>query len=122
MTPYESSIVKLTNSAKTYLTTAAKNQGKSYVWFGVDGGGCNGFQYVWKFIDEPDPQDHMFVLGHTQTGGEPARDIMMVVDMTSEMFLMGSEVDWVDELGGQYLKVNNPMAQSQCGCGTSFSA
>ena len=47
---------------------------------------------------------------------------MMVVDMTSEMFLMGSEVDWVDELGGQYLKVNNPMAQSQCGCGTSFSA
>lgn len=122
MTPYESPIVKITNSAKTYLTTAAKNSGKSYVWFGVDGGGCNGFQYKWDFIEEPDSKDQTFVLGHTQSGSEPARDIIFVIDMASEMFVMGSEIDWVNELGGQYLKVNNPMAQSQCGCGTSFSA
>jgi len=38
------------------------------------------------------------------------------------MFMFGSVVDYVNELGGAYLKVVNPMAQSQCGCGTSFSA
>jgi len=106
-------IVKLTESAKKYLTTAALNEGKSYVWFGVNGGGCNGFQYEWKFIDEPDPKDDIVVL---------ADDVKMVVDVTSQMFVLGSEIDYINELGGQYLKVNNPMAQSQCGCGTSFSA
>ena len=36
-------------------------------------------------------------------------------------FLLGSEVDWVDELIGASFKVKNPNATSSCGCGVSFS-
>ena len=30
-------------------------------------------------------------------------------------------VDWVNEFGGSYLKVSNPNATAQCGCGESFA-
>ncbi len=31
------------------------------------------------------------------------------------------EIDYVDELGGSYFKINNPNATNSCGCGSSFS-
>ena len=41
--------------------------------------------------------------------------------MTAEMFVIGCTVDWVNEFGGSYLKVVNPNATAQCGCGESFA-
>ena len=32
-----------------------------------------------------------------------------------------SEIDYVEELGGSYLNISNPMMTSSCGCGASFS-
>jgi len=45
----------------------------------------------------------------------------LFVDPVSLPFLLGSEVDWVDELIGSSFKVKNPNAKSSCGCGVSFS-
>ena len=39
----------------------------------------------------------------------------------SELYVMGSEIDYVEELGGSYLTISNPMQTSSCGCGASFS-
>ena len=39
----------------------------------------------------------------------------------AEMFVLGCTVDYVTELGGSYLKVINPNATAQCGCGESFA-
>jgi iron-sulfur cluster insertion protein len=36
------------------------------------------------------------------------------------MYVMGSEVDYITELGGSYLAVKNPTSTSSCGCGESF--
>ena len=41
----------------------------------------------------------------------------LVIDPVAEMFVMGCTVDYVTELGGSYLKVINPNATAQCGCG-----
>ena len=38
----------------------------------------------------------------------------------AEMFIFGSEVDYITELGGSYLAVKNPSSTSSCGCGESF--
>ena len=112
--------ITLTNSAKTYLKTMAINSGKDFVWFGVEGGGCSGFNYKWEFVEDPDPDDYKISLGSTMHGTQH-REMFLIVDLISEMHIMGSEIDYVQELGGSFLKVNNPIAASSCGCGESFS-
>jgi iron-sulfur cluster assembly accessory protein len=45
----------------------------------------------------------------------------LVVDEISLDLIRGARVDYVESLGGAAFKVDNPMAASGCGCGTSFS-
>ena len=77
----------------------------------VEGGGCSGFQY--EINVAPAPSEDDLVIER-----EGAR---LFVDPVSLPFLLGSEVDWVDELIGASFKVKNPNATSSCGCGVSFS-
>jgi iron-sulfur cluster insertion protein len=77
----------------------------------VQGGGCSGFQYEFK-LEEDIAADDIAV----------ERDgVTVLVDNTSLMYMIGSEVDFAEELVGSYFKITNPNAQSSCGCGTSFS-
>ena len=48
--------------------------------------------------------------------------VKLVVDQMSLMYLMGTEVDYVEGLQGAGFKFNNPITKSTCGCGSSFSA
>ena len=77
----------------------------------VNGGGCSGFQYAFDLDSAPAPDD--FVA--TRDGAK------VLVDPLSAELLMGSELDFVDDLIGQSFKVVNPNAKSSCGCGVSFS-
>lgn len=77
----------------------------------VEGGGCSGFQYEIQVAPAPNPDD-------TVIERDGAR---VFVDSVSLPFLLGSEVDWVDELIGASFKIKNPNAKSACGCGVSFS-
>ena len=102
-------VIAITDKAREYLQSV-KLSG-DYVSLGVKGGGCSGMQYVWDFAS-----NHPSV-----TWSDPI-DNVLVVDPMAEMFLIGSEIDYVTELGGSFLKVVNPVATSSCGCGESFSA
>jgi len=93
-------MVTLTTSAQSYL----EKVGNPNVYLSVQGGGCSGFTYVWDTTDlEP-------------TVGN------LYVDPIAEMFVLGSTIDYVEELGGSFLKVVNPNATASCGCGESFAA
>lgn len=77
----------------------------------VEGGGCSGFQYEINVAQSPNPDDLVI-----------ERDgARLFVDPVSLPFLLGAEVDWVEELIGASFKVKNPNATSSCGCGVSFS-
>jgi len=77
----------------------------------VEGGGCSGFQYEIAVAQAANADDHVI-----------ERDgARLFIDPVSLPFLLGSEVDWVDELIGAAFKVRNPNARSSCGCGVSFS-
>jgi iron-sulfur cluster assembly accessory protein len=77
----------------------------------VEGGGCSGFQYKFD-VDRSRAEDDLVI----------ARDSAVVlVDPASVPFLVGSEVDFVDDLMGQSFKVKNPNAVASCGCGVSFT-
>ena len=53
---------------------------------------------------------------------DSARDYLASVGKPiAEMFVFGCTIDYVQELGGSYLKVVNPNAKASCGCGESFA-
>ena len=79
---------------------------KKYAYLSVNGGGCSGFTYKWDMVDDDE--------------NGTVIDDLLVLDKMAEMFVIGCTVDYVKELGGSYLKVINPNAKAQCGCGESF--
>jgi len=91
-------ILELTENAKAYM----QKVGDPNVSLSVKGGGCSGFQYEWGTTDADPTVDNLWL------------------DPMAEMFVFGCTIDYVEELGGSYLKVINPNAKAQCGCGESF--
>ena len=76
----------------------------------VMGGGCAGFQYD-LFFDEYAEGDNVF-----ETNG-----VKLVCDQMSFMYLMGTQIDYVEGLQGAGFKFGNPNTTGSCGCGSSFS-
>jgi len=101
----------LTPSAAKRVAFIADKQGKPAVLrLSVDGGGCAGFSY-------------RFALGEVEEGDSVSETdgVRLTVDPVSLDLLDGSQVDYVEDLGGAAFKVTNPNAASGCGCGSSFS-
>ncbi len=107
--------VQLTNSALERVKevkSKPENHGK-FLRIAVEGGGCNGFQYIFKLDDKK--------LGEDIEIAMEEGNLVAVTDQTSMQFLQNAEVDFVKELGASYFKVNNPNASGSCGFGSSFS-
>lgn len=77
----------------------------------VVGGGCAGFSYD-LYFDEPAEVDRQFEVA----------GVRCIVDEMSLMYLVGTEIDYVEGLQGAGFKFQNPNAVKTCGCGSSFSA
>lgn len=77
----------------------------------VTGGGCSGFSYGFTF-DEDLAEDDTSV----ETDG-----VTMLVDPMSYQYLVGSAVDFLEDLQGAQFVVTNPNASATCGCGNSFA-
>ncbi len=77
----------------------------------IEGGGCSGFQYGFKFDEDINEDDTVVENNGT----------IMLVDATSLQYLNGAEVDYLEGLEGARFVINNPNAKSTCGCGSSFS-
>ena len=84
---------------------------KKFMRVAVEGGGCSGFQYIFKFDTERNNDDLVF----------EKNGVEVVVDETSLELVTGGRLDYVEELIGSYFQIANPNASSPCGCGTSFS-
>jgi iron-sulfur cluster insertion protein len=88
-----------------------EKQGKPVVRLCVKGGGCAGFQYEWEMSDSKEFDDEVIKLDN----GEFA------IDSQSLLFVIGTTVDYVEEVFGSYLQIKNPNSTSSCGCGESFA-
>ena len=77
----------------------------------VAGGGCSGFSYGFTFDDEVAGDDAV-----VERSG-----VTLLVDPLSYQYLLGSVIDYVEDLQGAQFVVNNPNASSTCGCGNSFA-
>jgi iron-sulfur cluster insertion protein len=76
----------------------------------VQGGGCSGFSYD-LYFDQAQETDRPFEV----------KGVKLICDEMSLMYLLGTEIDYVEGLHGAGFKFNNPNVKSTCGCGSSFS-
>ena len=105
-------MVTVTDKAIEYMKTVIDfNSHGAYVTLAVKGGGCAGFPYGWGLTSDER-------LSHVKWS-TPIEDVL-VLDPLAEMYVIGSTVDYITELGGSFLALKNPQSTSMCGCGESF--
>ncbi|KAF4439806.1 hypothetical protein F53441_12476 [Fusarium austroafricanum] len=100
----------------------------------VESGGCHGFQYLmslvtlpardaaeWSSIVNEDDTIFQYIPDDADPSTTSEEGPKIILDEPSLDLLKGSKVDFTMELiGSQFKIVDNPLATSSCGCGTSF--
>jgi iron-sulfur cluster assembly accessory protein len=115
----------------------------------VESGGCHGFQYLMSLVTLPPSlaekttekeqggvedggsgvvreDDTIFTYSPDDAAGDAGNKVdleapKIILDAPSLELLKGGKVDFTMELiGSQFKIVDNPLATSSCGCGTSF--
>lgn len=97
------------NQVKSLLEEECNPELKLRVF--VTGGGCSGFEYGFAF-EKNVAEDDVVIEKDGMTA---------VVDAMSYPYLMGSTVDYQENLNGSKFVIQNPNATTTCGCGASFS-
>jgi iron-sulfur cluster insertion protein len=98
-------------AAKVRTLMDAEGNGGLKLRVFITGGGCSGFSYGFTFDEEVAEDDAV-----VQRDG-----VTMLVDALSYQYLMGSQVDYQEDLQGSQFVVANPNASATCGCGNSFA-
>lgn len=106
-------VMSLTDNAAAKVQNLISEEGNDRLKLRVyvTGGGCSGFQYGFSFDEEVNEDD-------TVINNKGAN---LLIDPLSYQYLVGSKVDYIEGLEGARFVVNNPMASTTCGCGSSFS-
>jgi iron-sulfur cluster assembly accessory protein len=107
-------VIQLTDAAASKVRELIDRDGRA--GFGlrlrVVGGGCSGLQYQLMFDNQVGDLD-----SDEEVGG-----VRVLVDPKSAVYLVGTTIDFVDDLNRSGFKIENPNATNTCGCGDSFSA
>jgi iron-sulfur cluster assembly protein len=88
-----------------------KGEPGSFIRVGVKGGGCSGYEYVFKIETKQLEIDH-----EVEIDG-----VKIVLDSKSADFLNGAMLVYTGNLLGGGFAFENPNAAKSCGCGTSFT-
>ena len=105
--------MKLETSAVTKLRDLVAEEGNPNLMLRVfvQGGGCSGMSYGFTFDEMQNEDDFDFAY----------EDVKVVIDSMSMQYLQGSSIDYKEDLMGASFVIDNPQAQTTCGCGSSFS-
>lgn len=99
------------DAIKGIMAEDSQSPKRAYLRVGIKGGGCSGFTYHLSFDDQKRDGDM-----------EIEKDgVRLLVDLKSQLYLAGTELDFTTGLNGKGFVFNNPNATGTCGCGESFS-
>ena len=104
--------INITDKAISKIQEVLSSQNMKYFRIKVKGGGCSGFQYVFKSDNEINKNNDLIF---------DIKSLNILIDKNSIEFIDQAELDYRDELIGSSFSINNPNAKNSCGCGTSFS-
>jgi iron-sulfur cluster assembly protein len=105
--------VKLTDAAAARIRDImADAQGKYQgVRVGVSNGGCAGMSYTMDYAEDIRPLDEVV----------EDKGVKIFIEPKAILFLIGTEMDFVQEKLGTRFVFNNPNQTAACGCGESVS-
>jgi len=104
-------IITLTPAAvervKSLIANTTEHQ--TMLRVGIEKGGCAGLHYSMEYVSE------------THAGDEVVNqdDVTIVIDPKAILYLLGTEMDYVEDKFSSGFKFNNPNETSACGCGES---
>ena len=103
--------VKLTEAAAARLQEIMANADGKYLGLrvGVTNGGCAGMSYTMDYAEDVKPLDEVV----------EDKGVKIFIDPKAILFLIGTELDFVQEKLGARFMFNNPNQTSACGCGES---
>jgi iron-sulfur cluster assembly protein len=101
--------VTLTPAAERHIARLMAKGGTKGLRIGVKKGGCAGMEYVMDFADEVGPHEEVIEQGEAR----------VIIAPMAQMFLFGTEIDYVTELLSSGFRFRNPNVSEACGCGES---
>jgi iron-sulfur cluster assembly protein len=105
----------LTEDAAEVMRAQLQKRGTpdAAIRFGIRGGGCTGYSYVFEFSDKPPRKnDHVIAA---------ANGVRVYVDPKSMIYLEGTTIHFEKGIRGHGFQFANPNVKSDCGCGESIS-
>jgi iron-sulfur cluster assembly protein len=102
----------VTDSAVERIQALLTNRGKPSIGVrvGVRSRGCSGLSYTLEYADEKGKFDEIV----------ETRGVTVLVDPKAVMFILGTEMDYVEEKLESGFVFRNPNEKGRCGCGESF--
>jgi iron-sulfur cluster assembly protein len=105
--------VKLSDAAAARIREIMTNAEGKYqgVRVGVENGGCAGMSYTMDYAETAQPFEEVV----------EDKGVKVFIDPKAIMFLIGTEMDFVQEKFGARFVFNNPNQTAACGCGESVA-
>ncbi|OHC74705.1 MAG: Fe-S cluster assembly scaffold SufA [Rhodospirillales bacterium RIFCSPLOWO2_12_FULL_58_28] len=105
--------MSLTDAAAKRVKAMLDARGKPSVGvrIGIRTKGCSGMSYTLEFADEKGPFDEVV----------EDKGVTILIDPKATMFIIGTEMDFVEEQLKSGFVFTNPNEKGRCGCGESFN-
>ncbi|HMH65083.1 MAG TPA: iron-sulfur cluster assembly accessory protein [Rhizomicrobium sp.] len=103
--------VKLTDAAAARLQEIMAGADGRYLGLrvGVTNGGCAGMSYTMAYAEDTKPFEEVM----------EDKGVKIFIDPKAILFLIGTELDFIQEKLGARFTFKNPNQTSACGCGES---
>ena len=104
--------ITITEQAVERIQVLLDGRGKPSlgIRIGVNTKGCSGLSYTLEFADEMNPLDETLTV----------KDVKIFIDPKATLFILGTEMDFVEDKMQSGFVFNNPNEKGRCGCGKSF--
>lgn len=104
--------ITITDTAFERVKTLLTQRGKPSVGIRISirTKGCSGLSYSLEYADDKNPLDEVMEMD----------GVTILIDPKAILFILGTEMDYVEEKMQSGFVFRNPNAKGYCGCGKSF--
>ena len=113
MTDQTPQMITLTDAAVDRVKNLIDNSDEPVLGLrvGISTKGCSGMSYVFEYANEKQPYEEEI----------DTKGAKVFIDPMATMYLVGAEMDYVEDKMKSGFVFSNPNEKSRCGCGESFN-